>query len=103
MTVADLISDPRLAASCRRHHVRRLTLFGSAARGTFEPTRSDLDFVVEFEPAPPVQHAAAYFGLLEELESMFGRPVDLLEPEVIRNEVLAREIERDRQVVFDAA
>jgi len=34
---------------CEKHHVKRLTLFGSAAKGTFDPETSDLDFVVEFE------------------------------------------------------
>lgn len=38
---------------CHQHHVRRLTLFGSAVTGNFDPARSDLDFVVEFEELPP--------------------------------------------------
>ena len=38
-----------LQALCRRFHVRRLDLFGSAARGDFDPVRSDIDFLVEFD------------------------------------------------------
>lgn len=41
---------PAIAELCRRFGVRRLDLFGSAAMGRFDPQRSDLDFLVEFEP-----------------------------------------------------
>jgi predicted nucleotidyltransferase len=72
-----------LGELCRRFHVRRLELFGSAARGVGEPR--DLDFLVEFEPLPPGQRAPAYFGLLRELEALFGRPVDLVMATAVRN------------------
>ena len=39
-----------VAELCRRFHVRRLEVFGSAARGDFDPERSDVDFLVEFDP-----------------------------------------------------
>jgi len=52
-----------LRALCRRFHVRRLDLFGSAATGRFDPARSDLDFLIEFEPMPPGGSFKAYFGL----------------------------------------
>ena len=51
-----------LPALCRRFGVRRLDLFGSAATGRFDPTRSDLDFLVVFEEIPPTAYADAYFG-----------------------------------------
>jgi predicted nucleotidyltransferase len=51
----------------RRHAVQRLALFGSAVRDDFDPERSDLDFLVEFTPAAPQDHADAYFGLLADL------------------------------------
>lgn len=57
----------------RRFGVRSLGLFGSAVRGEAKPT-SDLDFLVEFED-PSFD---AYMGLLEYLETLFGRPVDLV-------------------------
>src|SRR5437868_4983824 len=40
---------PKLRSLCRRFHVRRLELFGSAAREDFDPARSDLDFLVAFD------------------------------------------------------
>jgi hypothetical protein len=62
--------DPALIALCRRHRVRRLDLFGSAATGAFDPERSDLDFLVEFEALEPGTYFDAYFGLREGLESV---------------------------------
>src|SRR5947209_405817 len=46
-----LFDDPQaLAELCRRHHIRRLSLFGSVLKGTDRPG-SDVDFLVEFEPS----------------------------------------------------
>jgi hypothetical protein len=50
----------------QRHHVGRLELFGSATSSDFDPTESDLDFLVEFAPLSPSQKADAYFGLLHD-------------------------------------
>ncbi len=100
-----LIEERRaeIAALCRKFHVRRLDVFGSAARGDFDPARSDLDFVVVFDLA----HAEGtkfktYFGLKEALEAMFGRPVDLLEPGAVVNPYLKASIEESRERVFEA-
>ena len=76
-----------------RYKVERLMLFGSALRDDFDPENSDLDFCVEFSNMSPEEHAAAYFGLLEDLQELFGRRVDLLEIETVRNPYLRRAIE----------
>jgi predicted nucleotidyltransferase len=53
-----------LRAVCRRFHVRRLDLCGSAARGDFDPQRSDVDFLVEFDRThPDALSLRTYFGL----------------------------------------
>lgn len=70
---------------CRAHSVRRLDLFGSAAGEGFDPARSDLDFLVELEPLPPIEYADAYFGLKEALEDLIERPVDLVVESAVRN------------------
>ena len=57
-------------ALCRRFGGRRLALFGSAARDDFDPERSDLDFLYEFEAKPPGGYADAFFGLKESSESL---------------------------------
>jgi predicted nucleotidyltransferase len=63
---------------CLRYGVRRLEVFGSAATGAFRTEHSDLDFLVEFERAAGPGYADRYFGLLESLEQLFGRTVDLV-------------------------
>ncbi len=70
---------------CRRYHVQRLDLFGSAAAGTYRPGESDLDFLVDFQPLPPGIYADTYFGLLEDLERLFGQQVDLVVASAIKN------------------
>jgi len=88
---------------CRRFHVRRLDLFGSAASDGFDPARSDLDFLVEFDPtAPEALSFDVYFGLKESLEAPFGRSVDLVEPGAIRNPYFKASVERSREPVFEA-
>lgn len=92
----------QVRVACRRRGVRRLELFGSASRGTFDPARSDLDFLVEFEDLPEGERADAYFGLLEDLEAVLRRPVDLIMPQAIRNEYFRRSIEADRELLYAA-
>ena len=63
-----------LAAFCRKHHIRRLALFGSAIRPDYGP-ESDVDVLVEFEEG--FVPGLAFFGVQEELSEILGRPVDL--------------------------
>ena len=92
-----------LHALCRRFHVRRLDLFGSAARGDFDPERSDVDFLVEFDPThPDALSLGTYLGLKEALEELLGRPVDLVEPGAVRNPYLKASIEGSRERLFAA-
>lgn len=91
-----------IAELCRRHGVRRLALFGSATSEAFDPTRSDLDFVVDLGDLPPARYADAYFGLLEDLEALVGRPVDLLTAPSLRNPYLRQEVERTARELYAA-
>jgi predicted nucleotidyltransferase len=71
------VDRQRIADFCRRHHVRRLALFGSVLREDF-CAESDVDVLVEFEPG----HVPgfAFFDLQEELTGILGRRVDLHTP-----------------------
>jgi uncharacterized protein len=102
--VLTLIEQHRddIAALCDRYRVARLAVFGSAATDTFDPAGSDLDFVVTFLPLPPVEHSDAYFGLLAELERLFGRRVDLIEENAIRNPYFRRSLEASRVPLYAA-
>ena len=84
----------KLESLCRTYAVRRLRLFGSATGNEFDPKRSDLDFLVEFD-APPagMRLGRQYFGLLEDIQQLFGRKVDLLETSAIENSRLRRNAE----------
>jgi len=90
-------------AICQAHQVRRLELFGSAARGTFDPATSDMDLLVEFVDLPPAERARRYFDLLEALEQLLGRSVDLVEPAAVRNPFVRKEIDATRVVLYEAA
>ncbi|MGH7535625.1 MAG: nucleotidyltransferase family protein, partial [Gemmatimonadales bacterium] len=91
-----------LAALCRQFGVRQLEVFGSAATGEYVPGRSDLDFLVEFSDGGPERALDAYFGLKEALETLFGRPVDLVIPGAVRNPYVRAEMERSRELVYAA-
>ncbi len=88
---------------CERFRVRRLDVFGSAMGERFDAERSDLDFLVEFSPMMPGEHADVFFGLQEALEDLFDRPVDLLERTPIRNPYLLESIDRTKVVLYAAA
>ena len=85
-----------------RYHVRRLDLFGSAATGAYRPENSDLDFVIEFQPEAFGAYADTYFGLLEALEQLFGRPVDLVVGSAIKNPYFLQSVEQTRSPIFEA-
>lgn len=91
-----------LEALCRRFGVRRLELFGSAAQDPAQLCGNDLDFLVEFEPAPPGGHADAYFGLRESLEALYERPVDLVVASAIRNPFFRQSVERTKTPLYAA-
>ena len=91
-----------LTQLCSRFHVSRLELFGSAATGRFEEGASDLDFLVDFAPMSPGKHARAYFGLLEALQDLFRRPIDLVEIGAIRNPYFQASVDRTRVLLYAA-
>ena len=73
-----------IAEVCRRFSVRRLEVFGSAARGVgFDSARSDADFLVKFESDAAGSPLKSYLGLAETLETLLGRRVDLLDRDTL--------------------
>jgi predicted nucleotidyltransferase len=87
---------------CRDHHVARLELFGSAASGRFNLSDSDLDFLVEFLPLSPADRANAYFGLLAELQDVFGRDIDLVEAAAVTNPYFKQSVDACRTLLYAA-
>jgi predicted nucleotidyltransferase len=91
-----------LAELCRRYGVLSLSLFGSATRDDFDPERSDYDFLVEFQALPLGQYADAYFGLLESLVRLMGRPVDLVVASAIKNPYFRQSVEQTKALLYAA-
>ncbi len=87
---------------CRRHHVKRLDVFGSAVNGDFRPDESDIDLLVEFDDSPEAQRFENRFKLNEELEALFGRSVDLVDNSAIQNPYFRDEVDQTRELVFQA-
>ena len=85
---------------CRRHHVKRLDVFGSAVNGDFRPDESDIDFLVEFDDSIEGQRFETRFKLNEELEALFGRSVDLVDNSAIQNPYFRDEVDQTRELVF---
>ncbi|HEY5087782.1 MAG TPA: nucleotidyltransferase domain-containing protein [Gemmatimonadaceae bacterium] len=92
----------RFEQLCRQYHVRRIDLFGSAARDDFDAERSDLDFLVEHESDPPIRALDMYFGFKDDLEKLFGRSVDLVMDGAVRNPYILADMKRSRRQLYAA-
>ncbi len=88
---------------CRRYHVARLEVFGSAADESFDLKTSDVDFLVQFEPGHDLgPWMADYFELQNKLVEMLGRPVDLVMVSALKNPYFIREVNRTRRLLYAA-
>jgi predicted nucleotidyltransferase len=79
MSVAELpfkIDREKIAEFCRVRGIRKLSLFGSVLREDFDPERSDVDVLAEFEPGALKGIGFRYFGYGEQLAAILGRKVD---------------------------
>ena len=103
-TLPPLIEARRaeIGGICARFGVRRLEVFGSAATGAFDPAHSDVDFLVDFDPAGPADRFAQYFGLKEALEALLGRPVDLVEEGASSNRYFLESLNKSRRLLYAA-
>ncbi|MFQ5949345.1 MAG: nucleotidyltransferase family protein [Nitrospiria bacterium] len=96
-----VIPQNRITEFCRRHHIRRLALFGSVLRGDFG-AESDVDVLVAFEPGVSVGFFKLY-DLEQELSQILdGRKVEISTPKSLsryfRDQVLA-----EAEVLYDQA
>ncbi len=100
----DLINHHRVAIEnlCRRCRLRRLDLFGSAARDDFALQTSDVDFFYEFDPADTAGLADRFFGLHEDLERLLGVKVDLVSARDASNPYFLQMANRDRLTLYAA-
>lgn len=97
-----LIAERRseIAALCRRFGVRRLAVFGSAARGAdFDPQRSDVDFMVTYEQ-PDGASLGEFLALRDALAAAVNRRVDLVVEGSVRNPFIQAGIQRSAETVY---
>jgi predicted nucleotidyltransferase len=92
----------QLVELCRRFHVKRLEIFGSAATGAYLQESSDLDFVVDFGNQPLGPWGGLFLDFADALEALFGRHVDLIMPQSIRNPYFRQAVDASRQLVYEA-
>ena len=95
-------NQDKIAELCRTHHVRRLSVFGSAVREDFDPATSDVDLLVDFEELPYPASVENLWSLRELLIELFDRPVDLIREGSVRNPYLLREILADQEMLYAA-
>ena len=91
-----------ISSICKRYRVRKLDVFGSAARKVnFKINSSDADFLIEFEPDVQVG-LDQLMGIKTELEKLLRRNVDLIEPEAVLNPLVKASIQRHQESVYAA-
>jgi len=93
------LSREKIAEFCRRHQIKRLSLFGSATREDFGPD-SDVDVLVEFDDSA---HVSLYdmVDMQDELSQILGkRSVDLATPSILRNPFRRRAIVKDLETIY---
>jgi len=77
----------QIAEFCRRHHIRKLSLFGSVLRDDFRPD-SDIDVLVTFEPGQVV--GLRVVDIEDELARLLGRRVDLVSEKYLNHRIRDR-------------
>ena len=83
---------------CRNLRVKHLDLVGSASRDDFQPERSDIDVLVEFNGIDRL--FARYFDLKNRLEEELGRQVDVIQDSAVKNPYIRRTMDRDKVRIY---
>jgi len=99
MEMIELNTD-KLIELCVNHKVGQLYLFGSALSNQFNES-SDIDFLVQFSQVDLLEYFDNYMDFKEKLETLFGRPVDLVENQAIKNPVFRNVIDREKRLIYE--
>jgi predicted nucleotidyltransferase len=93
---------PDIETLCRHYGVKRLELFGSAAAGRFDASRSDIDFFYEFDAEEQIGLADRFFGLKKDLEKLLGATVDLVSAADATNPYFLQVANQNRTILYAA-
>ena len=103
MSIAELpivIDREKIAEFCRARGIRKLSLFGSVLRDDFDPARSDVDVLAEFEPG--VRPGLKFFGYGDELAEIVGHKVDF-NTEAWLSQYFRDEVVREAVPIYEQA
>ena len=89
----------RLTELCASHKVGQLYVFGSALNDRFNES-SDIDLLVQFNQVDLLEYFDNYMDFKEKLEALFGRSVDLIENQAIKNPIFRKVIDREKQLIY---
>ena len=84
---------------CIIYNVEKMYLFGSAVNSSFND-KSDVDLLVKFKPIELSLYFDNYINFKEKLESLFGREVDLLEEQTLKNPILIKSIDNSKELIY---
>ena len=84
---------------CIIYNVEKMYLFGSAVNSNFND-KSDVDLLVKFKPIELSLYFDNYINFKEKLESLFGREVDLLEEQTLKNPILIKSIDNSKELIY---
>ena len=99
-TIEPIVPREKIAEFCRRWQIVEFALFGSVVRDDFGP-ESDVDVLVTFTPDAPWS-LLELVEMQEELKDIFGRDVDLIEEDALKNPFRRRAILREKEVIYAA-
>ena len=85
---------------CERYGVERLELFGSAAKGAFDPKSSDIDLIAHFRNRRQGDYAARFLAFAEAAEALLQRPVDILTEAMISNPYFKQDVDESRITLY---
>jgi predicted nucleotidyltransferase len=89
----------KIVALCKKHKVNKLFVFGSVLTPRFNE-KSDIDLVVDFNKDEVEDYFDNYFDFKYSLEELFGRDVDLLEEQTIRNPYLKKNVDTTKTLIY---
>ena len=89
----------QIVALCEKHRVMQLYVFGSVLTDRFNDN-SDVDFIVKFDKVPFEEAPDNYFGMIDSLEKVLGRKVDLVIYDSIKNPYFKQNVDRTKQLIY---
>ena len=93
----------KLIELCKKYGVAELDIFGSAATDDFDDKTSDIDLLVEFDDSIKQNRFDNFFNLLAELQQLFKRSIDLVEPGGLKNPYFIETVNQTKRRIYAAS